>query len=412
MTVDATKSLPLTYSSQIQEPKLVLPDDIIREIFKNIENLETLQTVSSICEKWSAICSEQDVCLAVLQRAYPHLPARELINGNPKNWLIALKNFESFKHEKTWTLEIKPTEITWDKAWDLYGNDLFKPEGSNIVKYNIEDGQKTGEFIGHEQPVTRIKLVRQHLFSASKDLSVKMWDLKSGACLQTFTGHTDYVYCIKTTLEHLFTSAHDRTAKKWDITTGVCLRTFAYDNNYWFFKLKNSIPHLFSKGFKKTPKMWNIESGEIQQTYEEHQVVIRLKVVDIHLFTCSSKNTVKIWDLASGVHLKTFPASGLITTMKIKGNNLFIGSYNKSVTIWDIKKSEVIRFLAVDKHLKLVGINLKANPDFSIPGILKVVDTTSGKCLKEISDVKAFRFTAGRLFVWGDTQAQIFDFNH
>ena len=35
----------------------------------------------------------------------------------------------------------------------------------------------------------------QYLASASDDTTLRLWDVRTGACLRTLQGHTNYVFC-------------------------------------------------------------------------------------------------------------------------------------------------------------------------------------------------------------------------
>ncbi|KAF2429981.1 hypothetical protein EJ08DRAFT_670710 [Tothia fuscella] len=65
------------------------------------------------------------------------------------------------------------------------------------------------------------------LASASGDNTVKIWDARSGACLQTLEGHSDYVHSVAFSPDsaRLASASDDKTVKIWDARSGACLQT-------------------------------------------------------------------------------------------------------------------------------------------------------------------------------------------
>lgn len=73
----------------------------------------------------------------------------------------------------------------WDqneiKMWNLNGT------GGSVIKM----------FSGHSSGVCCLKVAEAtKLISGSKDKTIKIWDMKTGECLQTFAGHTSDVRCL------------------------------------------------------------------------------------------------------------------------------------------------------------------------------------------------------------------------
>jgi len=63
--------------------------------------------------------------------------------------------------------------------------------------------------------------------SASDDRTLKIWDAKTGKCLQTLEGHGNRVWSVAFShdSQRLASASDDRTLKIWDAKTGECLLT-------------------------------------------------------------------------------------------------------------------------------------------------------------------------------------------
>ncbi|OJA21446.1 hypothetical protein AZE42_09953 [Rhizopogon vesiculosus] len=53
------------------------------------------------------------------------------------------------------------------------------------------------------------------LVSASKDVTVKIWDLKTYKIKSDLPGHTDEVYCVDFVADKVVSGGCDRTVKIW-----------------------------------------------------------------------------------------------------------------------------------------------------------------------------------------------------
>ncbi len=67
------------------------------------------------------------------------------------------------------------------------------------------------------------------MISASKDRTLKVWDLSNGQELLTLRGHTGTVRGLAVAGGVVISASLDRTLKVWDIYRGVCLTSFDLD---------------------------------------------------------------------------------------------------------------------------------------------------------------------------------------
>ena len=70
------------------------------------------------------------------------------------------------------------------------------------------------------------------LATGSDDLTVRLWDIKTGKCLQIFNEHTARIYSLiwSQNSQTIISKSEDETIKLWDISTGKCLHTWSADN--------------------------------------------------------------------------------------------------------------------------------------------------------------------------------------
>jgi len=97
-----------------------------------------------------------------------------------------------------------------------------------VALVDIVNGATLKVFEGH---MNRVNDVVEHqqgstCASASTDMTIKVWDLKSGVCVMTLHGHTRAVKKLMKLDDDnnaLLSGSHDKTIKRWDTNTGVCV---------------------------------------------------------------------------------------------------------------------------------------------------------------------------------------------
>ncbi|NTW37409.1 MAG: hypothetical protein HGB17_15070, partial [Syntrophobacteraceae bacterium] len=59
----------------------------------------------------------------------------------------------------------------------------------------------------------------RHAVSASRDKTLKVWDIMTAECLNTFKGHTGKINCLALTPndEMIVSGSEDKTIKVWDL---------------------------------------------------------------------------------------------------------------------------------------------------------------------------------------------------
>ncbi|KAK4191500.1 WD40-repeat-containing domain protein [Podospora australis] len=77
---------------------------------------------------------------------------------------------------------------------------------------------------GHEHIISSVRFVPggNLLVSASKDTTLKLWDVTTGYCVKTIKGHSDWPRAVAPSIDgkYLLSTGSDKTARLWDIHSG------------------------------------------------------------------------------------------------------------------------------------------------------------------------------------------------
>ncbi|PGG96457.1 hypothetical protein AJ79_09582 [Helicocarpus griseus UAMH5409] len=124
---------------------------------------------------------------------------------------------------------------------------------------------------GHGAAVNAIQIYQDEIVSASGDRLLKVWDIRSGACLKTFIGHKKGIACVQFDSRRIVSGSNDNTVRIYDHASGAevaCLHghdglvrtvqagfgdppgaeetlrleAMAVDTQYWEAQLRGDIP--------------------------------------------------------------------------------------------------------------------------------------------------------------------------
>jgi len=157
--------------------------------------------------------------------------------------------------------------------------------------------------------------------TASRDRTLKIWDLASGKELAVLKGSPDNIkglVFLESSAKIASTAGKWNKEKKawegeikiWDAKTGKEIRSIkGHSDPIESLALSKDGKFLASAGDDQTVKIWDLASGKDIQTLKGHTGVIHAVVFSSDgkkLATAGDDKTVKIWDSASGKELANF----------------------------------------------------------------------------------------------------------
>ena len=188
---------------------------------------------------------------------------------------------------------------------------------------------------GHDHSVSAVRFIPSGaagapacgnlLVSASRDKTLKIWDVSTGYCVKTFRSHVDWVRDVSPSFDGrwLISVGNDQTARMWDASTGEVKGTFLGHEHViecCALAIPAAYPHLASlAGLRKPPP--SSSSGEF-------------------LATGSRDKTIKIWD-TRGTLIKTLVGHDNWVRALIwhpGGKYLLSASDDKTIRCWDLSQ--------------------------------------------------------------------------
>ncbi|KAJ1718011.1 Lissencephaly-1, partial [Coemansia biformis] len=230
---------------------------------------------------------------------------------------------------------------------------------------------------GHDHCVSAVSFLgSDKLVSASRDKTVKVWELSTGYCIRTLSGHTAWVRGISVSPDArmICTASNDQSVRLWDPATGECKGDMRGHENVVeaakFAPLaahaalrrlaglppaakpaangaadgaENPAQFIISGARDKTLRLWDSASSQLLHTFVGHDDWIRDFVFHPSgktLISVSDDKTMRVWDLATGRCLKTIEASSHFTTcIDFSSVNPMVatGSVDTEVSLWECR---------------------------------------------------------------------------
>lgn len=201
--------------------------------------------------------------------------------------------------------------VTRREVWDLVGDREdagFFISGSTDCTVKIWDPSLRGSELkatlkGHTRPIRAISSDRGKVVSGSDDQSVIVWDKQTSKLLVDLKGHDAQVSNVRMLSgERVLTASHDGCVKMWDVRTGTCVDTVGRCSSAILcMEYDDSTGILSAAGRDAVAYIWDIRAGRQMHKLLGHTKWIRsIRMVGNTLITGSDDWTARIWSLSRG----------------------------------------------------------------------------------------------------------------
>ena len=129
-----------------------------------------------------------------------------------------------------------------------------------------------------------------------------MWTIDSNDCLREFIGHTDCIYYIDLTSDskYILSASRDKSIKFWDLNSGQCLKTIKQDNIIEYVKsISKDLIAFGCNSINNNLKIYDLKRNQVIREFVGHSnSVNRLELLQNgNLLSVSQDSTIKLWKI-------------------------------------------------------------------------------------------------------------------
>lgn len=297
-------------------------------------------------------------------------------NSDPLNWLPRLP--------AKYTLSGHRQPITSVAFHQVFSVIASASEDGTIKIWDWELGELERTIKGHTKSVVDIDfggpLDEILLASCSSDLTIKLWDPSNDyANIKTLTGHDHTISSIRFNPQgtHLISASRDCTIRIWDVKSGYNIRTIQ-GHSEWVKSVTPSVDGQFilSAGIDQSARISSFLTGEGKSTFIGHE-----HVIEHAIFAPAQANPY----LASLEGLKEPVQSNFSSSFEY----IATASRDKTIKIWNTRQEVIKTLIGHDNWVRQLAFHPSGKYLISVSDdkSIRCWDLSQmGRCVKTIND--------------------------
>jgi predicted NACHT family NTPase len=185
---------------------------------------------------------------------------------------------------------------------------------NEMHKTQVESSTRRCQFPRHFDSIESVDISSdgKKFISASRDNTIKLWDVSTGKLLRTFKG-TGYRGLLSPNGKIIISASYDNTIKLWDVFSGNLLRTLAgHSDSITSLTISQDNKMLVSSSWDKSIKIWDISTGKLIRRLRGHSEWVNSAIISpdgATVISGSSDKTIKLWDIKKKREIRTLKGS-------------------------------------------------------------------------------------------------------
>ncbi|MCP4645996.1 MAG: protein kinase [bacterium] len=222
---------------------------------------------------------------------------------------------------------------------------------------------------------------------------LKLWDVKSGECLQTFVGHAATVTraCFSADGLNVLSGAADGTLILWQRMTGEPTRvTEAHGGAVLAVCMTGDGNATVSAGADGAIRVWDKQSGDCTDSFDAQSgavTAVTLCGYGMHLLAAYADGAMRLWEIKSGKCVETFEGDGVpLTALCLSSNQRYAltGDRDGFFALWDLRKGRRARYIKAHSAA-ITSVCLSKDVHYAVTaspnGKIRIWEPRSSRCL-------------------------------
>ncbi|XP_072523464.1 F-box and WD repeat domain containing protein 10B [Salminus brasiliensis] len=208
---------------------------------------------------------------------------------------------------------------------------------------------------GHAGSVRAVLVCEERglIISASYDLSIRCWDLKTGVCSMLLSGHMGTINCLDLHGNLLVSGARDCRVKVWNLQTGQCCEKLRFRHHKPVLCVKISASLVLSSCEGGLVKVWEMETAALLKIINGHQGYVKCLFFDQwHILSGGSDGQVLAWSTQSNFNksLMTFHHPKEVQSLSFLFLRVITGCLDGKIRIFNFLSGDCLRVIKISTH--------------------------------------------------------------
>ncbi|MEB3886742.1 serine/threonine-protein kinase [Lyngbya sp. CCY1209] len=236
------------------------------------------------------------------------------------------------------------------------GRTVASASRDNTIKlWNLETGEVAETLLGDTSAILAVDFSSDgtELASGTEFWRVLEWNLQTGE-LYSPLEHAGPIFAVEISPNNkaIATGSADTTVRVWDRKTGQILyNDLAHTDTVYSVAFSPNGRWLASGSADRTVNVVDLEMSQLRYQLRGHEGAVRSVAITPdgkQVVSGSADNTIKLWNLRSGEEVRTLTGHRgevLAVAVSADGRQIASGSRDRTVKIWDVQTGELLNTL-------------------------------------------------------------------
>ncbi|CAD6455796.1 03279c4e-1cbe-4c51-834c-e9d1716dd34b [Sclerotinia trifoliorum] len=216
---------------------------------------------------------------------------------------------------------------------------------------------------GHKSTVRVVKAPSATtVISASRDATIRIWNIQNGICEAVLEGHTKTIRCLDVHEKIAVSGSYDSEARVWDLKKRVCLHVMKGHESKIYAIATNGVK-VFTGGMDKSVRVWDVITGECQAILEGFTSLVGLlELLPSSLLTADASGVIRLFANQDCKEIwKVEAHQNAVISMHCHGSKFATGGSDGKVRVWDLDNGKLLQELITSNavwYVKWIGNSL------------------------------------------------------